>query len=593
MRVRCFILFIFLFIFRASMSGILFWLTAPQMRAADDPGKATADLRQVATDLDNAVKLFETHLDREMALHDGGYRTKGGQRIPGADAEFISGPADVVEKAMRRLFAARMIAARGPGYAPVPVNDFDHIQALILEARTRLTVGNAVMRSLMLVSAKDLNPATYADQKVRQTELLKARYAAVEAAQKAFVALPGALPDADSPEEQREKAWDLMVTKLPVPRKQQAGLQAEKPPRDPAFPPMRFEPGKRITLVNEHCCRVSMMDSGLEDSQGRHLFYQEEWVTRPGSLARTTGTGPAGIVVLLRRAVAVNTKTGQHTLLRRYDTREFQGDFDSLYQSEESDYISSAELTEKPAPPSMQELKSAAASAEGARKELSDAVLDFRQQIRDSLTRNDASLAAQDKLALDDELPNDLRENLFAIRGHLAGAAGILDPENRVRMAVARASARVRELEAMAAWVSGQALDPAGPASDLRALGEAEGRSDTLIHAIRSLEREALTALPPDLPLPEAQLPALRKDLIVRLRWLGGSGAAGETAKYKQEIWRPEGTAGGARQVKRTIVFLDIDAKSGSQTPTGREVKYYPFDSCDTLEEIYDQNAAQ
>lgn len=590
MRVRRFILFSF----RAWISGILFWLAVPQMRAADDPGKAIADLRQVATDLDNAVKLFETHLDREMALHDGGYRTKGGQRIPGADAEFISGPADVVERAMRRLFAARMIAARRPGYAPAPVTDFDHIQALIPEARRRLIAGNAVMRGLMLVSAKDLlNPATYAQQKVTQTELLKARYAAVEAAQKAFVALPVSLPDADSQEEQREKAWDLMVAKLPVQQKPQAGLRAEKPPEDPAFPPLRFEPGGRITLVNEHFCRVALTDSGLEDSQGRHLFYQEEWVTRPGSLARTTGTGPAGIVVLLRRAVAVNTKTGQHTLLRRYDTREFQGDFDNLYRSQQSDYIANAELADKPAPPSMQELKSAAASAERARKELSDAVLDFRQQIRDNLTRNDALLAAQDKLALDDEMPNDLRENLFAIRGHLAGAADVLDPENRVRMAVARASARARELEAMAAWVSGQALTEDGPVSDSRALAEAESRSDSLIHAIRSLERDALTALPPDLPLPEAQLPALRKDLIVRLRWLGGSAAAGETAKYKQEIWRPEGTTAGGRQVKRTIVFLEIDAKSGSQTTTGKEVKYYPFDACDTLEEIYDQNAAQ
>jgi hypothetical protein len=585
MRVRRFIL-------RASINGILFWLTAPQMRAADDPGKAIADLRQVATDLDNAVKLFETHLDREMALNDGGYRTKGGQRIPGADAEFISGPADVVQRAMRRLFAARMISARGPGYAPAPMTDFDHIQALILEARARLTVGNAIMRRFMLVSAKDLNPATYAEQKVRQVELLKARNTAVEAAQKAFVALPVPLPDADSLEEQRELAWDLMVAKMPVEQKQKTGTTSERQ-QDPVPLPVRFEPGKRITLVNEHFCRVALTDSGLEDSQGRHLFYQEEWVTRPGSLARTTGTGSAGIVVSLRRAVAVNTKTGQHTLLRRYDTREFQGDFDNLYQFQESDYISSAELTERPAPPSMQELKSAAALAERSRKELSDAVTDFRQQIRDSLTRNDASLSAQNKLALDDELPNDLRENLFAIRGHVAGAPTILDPENRVRTAVARASARVRELEAMAAWVSGEALMQDGPASDSRALAEAESRSDALVHSIRSLERDALTALPPDLPLPEAQLPALRKDLIVRLRRLGGSAAAGETAKYKQDIWRPEGPAGGARQVKRTIIFIDIDAKSGSQTTTGREVKYYPFDACETLEEIYDQNAAQ
>jgi hypothetical protein len=496
----------------------------------------------------------------------------------------------MVQIATRKLFAARMISAREPGYAPAPATDFERIQVLIAEARSRINTANDVMRRLLVVSAKELNQRTYAEQRVSQAELLKARNAAVEAAKKALVALPIPLPKADSSEEQRERAWDLLVAKPPAPQNRQAGMP---PGQDAPVLPVRFEEGKRITLVNEHFCRVALTDSGMEDPEGRHLFYQEEWVTRPGSLARTTGTGPAGIVVLLRRAVAVNTKTGQHTLLRRYDTREFQGDFDNLYQFQESDYISSAELTERPAPPSMQELKSAAALAERSRKELSDAVTDFKQQIRDSLTRNDASLSEQNKLALDDELPNDLRENLFAIRGHVAGAATILDPENRVRMAVARASAGVRELEAMAAWVSGEALMQDGPASDSRALAEAESRSDALIHSIRSLERDALTALPPDLPLPEAQLPALRKDLIVRLRWLGGSAAAGETAKYKQEVWRPQGPAGGARQVKRTIIFIDIDAKSGSQTTTGREVKYYPFDACDTLEEIYDQNAAQ
>jgi len=47
------------------------------------------------------------------------------------------------------------------------------------------------------------------------------------------------------------------------------------------------------------------------------------------------------------------------------------------------------------------------------------------------------------------------------------------------------------------------------------------------------------------------------------------------------------------RQVKRTIVFVDIESITGNQIPAAREVKYYPFGADDTLESIYDENAAQ
>jgi hypothetical protein len=106
--------------------------------------------------------------------------------------------------------------------------------------------------------------------------------------------------------------------------------------------------------VNEHFCRIALTDSGVEDNQGRRLFYEEEWMTRQGSIARATGTGPAGIVVLMRWAVAVNTTTGQHTLLRRYEPRELQGDVDGLYELQSSDYIlkvSNVTLSAEPACP--------------------------------------------------------------------------------------------------------------------------------------------------------------------------------------------------------------------------------------------------
>jgi hypothetical protein len=539
---------------------------AQQVRQADSD-KTIASLRRITSDLDNAVKLYQAHLDREISAHDRGYRTRGGRRIPAADADLNGGQADVVQAANRKLFAARMMAAHRKGYEPAPLADIDHIQALIGEARSRIDAGNEIMKKLFVVSAKDLNPRTYAEQKAKHEELLKARNTAAEAAKKALVALPVALPEADSPEQQRDRAWDA-----------------------PAILPVRFEEGKKIILVNEHFCRIALTDSGLEDSQGRRLFYQEEWMTRQGSVARTTGTGPAGIVVLLRWAVAADTTTGQHTLLRRYEPREFQGDVEGLYKLQGSDYISEANLPVERALPSTRGLVSAVESAERSRVELQQAVLDFRRLIRDALAGNDVLLSAPGKMALDDELPADLREKLFAIRGHLAGTAVILDSEDKVRRAIERAVSGVRELEALNAWVDGNSFEKAAKEQESRALLEAQNRSDIEIYAIRSLTREALAALPPDLPMPEAQLPALKKDVIVRIRRLGNSLGI---SRYRQEVWRVEGTALGTREVTRTIVPIDVDAKSGSQIPAARELKSYPIDAGDSLEEIYDENAAQ
>jgi hypothetical protein len=590
----------------ARVSAILFALAALALRAdpPDDSDKAIASLRRITNDLDDAVKRYQAHLDREISIHDRGYRTKGGRRIPGADADLNGGQADVVQTAIRKLFAARMIAARRPGYEPVPLADSDHIQALIAEARSRIDAGNDLVRRLFVVPAKELNPRTFAEQKARHDELQKARNAAADAAKKALVALPVALPEADSAEQQRDRAWDAMAAGVrpDVAIQDVAIHDAAIPTAAPALP-VRFEEGKKMILVNEHFCRIALTDSGMDDRQGRRLFYQEEWTTRQGSVARTTGTGPAGIVVLQRWAVAVNTTTGQHTLLRRYGAHEFQGDVDGLYELQGGDYISNAKMPASSvqtgpaqtgsAPPSTMDLTAAVELAELSRAELQKAVLEFGRQIRDALSGNDALLSSRDKLALDDELPKDLREKLFAIRGHLGGTTAILDSENRVRSAARTAASRVRELEALMAWVDGNSFEKGARAQDSRALQETLNRSDSAIHSIRSLEKQALAALPPDLPMPEAQLPALKKDMIVRIRWLGGSAGASGVFRYRQEVWRLEVSVQGTRQVTRRIVLVDVDRKSGSQIPAARELKSYPIEAGDTLEEIYDENAAQ
>ncbi|MGD1069141.1 MAG: hypothetical protein ABSB15_03290 [Bryobacteraceae bacterium] len=568
-------------------------LDASPPQTAEDPEKATASLRQITNELNETVKRFQIHLDHEIAVHGRGYQTKSGKRIPGADADLIGGggAADVVQAAMRKLFAARMIAARRPGYAPAPLADFDRIEALIAEARSRINTGNDAMRRLLVVSAREINPGADAKQRMRTHELLKARNAAADAAKRALVALPVALPEADSAAAQRETVWDLMVANRPI-RNGGEGKVDNAPPLDAAVVPIRFETGTRITLVNEYSCRVTLTDSGMEDRQGRHLFYQEEWVRRAGNMARTATTGTTGVVVLMRWAVAVDTVTGQHTLLRRYEAREFFGDFDDLYKQQRNGYVVNASLPERASPPSLQELTSALGAVDRSRQDIDAAVHEFRQRIRAALERNDELLDGQNKPALDDELPGALRENLFAIRGHLAENAAALEAESKVHLAVDRAAAHVRALEALEASADGSALRQEAP-PDSRALLDALNRADAAINLTHSLEKEALAALPQDFSAPEQQFPAMMKDVIVRLRRIESAAGPSGPRRFKQEVWRIAGSVRGAREAKRTIVFIDVAPATGSQIPTAKEVKYYKADPGEQLEEIYDENAAQ
>jgi hypothetical protein len=552
----------------------------------DDADKIITGLRQVAAELGESVKQFQTDLDREIAQYDHGYRTQDGHRIPGADADLIAGPADLALPTVQKLMATRMIAARKPGYQPIPLTDSDRIQSLIAEARSQVALANNAMRQFLIVSAKELNSRTDAEMRTQRTELLKARNAATEAAKKALAVLPVDLPAGDSPADQVDRTWSLAATALPVGKNDGTRVGAATRPGTPedVVLPIRVEPGQKITLVREPFRRIAVTDTGREDRQGRRLFYQEEWEQHQGTTSEK------------RWAVAVNTATGQQTLLRRYEIREFSGELDEVYQSYGRDFASlvDAESPLPPAEPSLTDIASATAEAVRSREELAKAVLDFKAGIREGLTRSNAAGEVQNKPALDDDLPDRFRESLFAIRGHLARAASVLDAEDKVRRAVERASGSAGALEALVAWVSGTALGREGPAGDSRALLEALNRSDTEIAATRSVQRDALAALPPDVSRPEAQFPAFMKDVIVRMR--GSRPPSGEhagTVRCRQEVWRIETSAHSAPQVKRTIALIDIEPKTGNQIRASGEVRYYPVRAGDSLESIYDENAAQ
>ena len=90
----------------------------------------------------------------------------------------------------------------------------------------------------------------------------------------------------------------------------------------------------------------------------------------------------ASIVLLMRWAISVNTRTGQHTLIRRYESREFRGDLDGLYQSRKSEYLSYVALQQTAVPPSAHELTSATEQVGRSREELNAALMDLKRQIR-------------------------------------------------------------------------------------------------------------------------------------------------------------------------------------------------------------------
>jgi len=543
---------------------------------AEAPDKMIAALRQITGELTDSVKQFEAHLDREIALHDRGYRSADGRRIPGADADILSGPADLALPAVQKLLTARMISARRTGYEPAALIDCDRIQSLIAETRNRVVQSNNAMRQFLMISAKELNSRTEVEAKSQRGELLKARNAATEAAKKALAVLPVDLPEIDSPEDQMDRTWSLTGTALPVGKNDGTKVPDLPQPmntRDDVVLPIRVERGKKITLIHEAFRRVTLMDSGMEDGQGRHLFYQEDWEQRQGTTS------------VKRWAVAVDTATGQQTLLRRYENREFSGELDEVYNSRGRVYISRAKLPETASAPSLKDMAAATLETSQSREELDDAVVSFKTRLREALARSDASL--------DDELPDNFRQTLFAIRGHLGRSEAILNSENEVRRAVDRAAQKADALEALAAWANGTALERETPEGDSRALLEALNRSDTEIASTRSAARDALKALPPDVSRPDAQFPAFMKDVIVRMRGTHSPAAPDGTVRCRQEVWRLEGSVKNMRRVKRTIDVVDIEPKTGIQTRASREMKYYPAGPGETLEGVFDENAAQ
>jgi hypothetical protein len=548
--------------------------SAAEAQKVADADKLVGNLRQVAKELNDAVNRFHADLDDAIARYDRGYRTVDGGQVQGADVDLGQGQADLAFAARRKLMIARMLAAKGP--APSPVADANHIQDLIAEARRRIESNDDLLRRLLLVSVKELDTRKQALWKAKHDQLRRARAAAEEAAKKALMVLPIDVREGDTADEKKEKTWNLFMMGGSAAGEPRPGSHRDEPDSAQKIVkllPIRWMPYQRVTLIHELGYSMALTDSGTQDGEGRHIFYQEEWGQR----------GP-GIVFRMRWRVGVDTRTGQHVLIKRYRPLELHGDVEELYRADR-DYLWYLEPLEESVEPSREEVESALGDLVRSREQIHDAVQEFKNAIHHALSRNETSLDAG--------LPDEIRERLFAIRGHIAGAAEVLDPEKRVREAVRAANQSIRKLEPLAAWanraIPGQDSSTTISAFDWERLQE---RSDNEILLTDNVSKQAFATLPPALPAATANFPALEKDLVVHvLRRAWKESAA--TIHLMQEVWRLEVGSSGSRRVRRSAALISVDSQSGSQKLLGVNTKYYTVGPGATAEETYDQFAAQ
>jgi hypothetical protein len=504
----------------------------------DDTERAIEGLRHISGELTQTQRTFYTHLNQTIARHDHGYRLEDRRQVQSADVDLTIGPADLMWAAVQKFTAFRMLAARTEKYQPASVADLEQLQRLIEEARKQVDAGTTILRRLLVVSAVELDRDKDAAVKARRDRLLKAREAAEEASKQALLAFPLDQSEAGAQEETAQRVWDHLH-------------------------PIRFERRKRVTLIDEASFRFAVTDSGIDDNQGRHIFYQEEWAQR----------GPS--VIRLRWRVAVETATGEHVLLKRYSPQELHGDLEDLYNHRDRDYLWYLEPPEGSAEPTRGEMESALSGVARSREAILAAERDFRTGICEALARQEPGV--------DGGLPDALRQRLLAIRGHLARVPAILQLENQVRGAISQAELTVRALEPLAAW-SNVSANPA--------FSNNLDRSDREIDLLRNTETEALKTLPPDSSQNEDNFPALERNMIVRIRRVSSRNPQNEAVKCLEEIWRMESGMLGSREVMRTVSLISIDPRTGNQTRAGSAAKSYKASPEDVLEEIYDEYAS-
>ncbi len=538
----------------------------PSPKPPADPQATIDGLREITRQLNDSVRRFYAELDRTMGLRDRGYKARDGKLRLSADADLNTGQADVMWAAARKFATFRMLAARDTSLPAPALMEFDRLQLLLGETSALVKAGSALALRQMVVSSADLDlskEALNSDRRMRD-QLFKARQAAEDAARQALLALPIDQSETATPEERADRVWDAMARGMPGKPMVEATANRTREVL-PAIP-LRLERRKRYTLLREPAYRMAITDSGTTDEMGRHIFYQEEWVQRSVSVIR------------FRWRVAVETATGQHILVRRYNPIERQGSLDDLYAHRDRDALWYLEPAADATEPGAGQLDAAIDQVSQSREAIRSAAQDFKTAVR-------AALAKQPEL--DSGMPDDLRETVFAIRAHIARVTWILKAERNVRSAIDNGEMAIRNLEPMAAW-----FNRGTSAEGFQTLE----RADREIDSLRGVETQAASYLPSDTTLSQDTFPALRRNLIVRIRSAldkkVDKNQKDQAVRCLQEVWGMESSISGTREVRRTATLIVIDPYTGMQTRIARGTSFYKMSPGVVLEEIYDEYAA-
>lgn len=567
---------VLLLLFTASLMGQVAPTPYP------DAQSAIGSLHEIARELADTVRVYYADLSDTIGKYDRGYQPANAPPMQGADNDFVGGPADVMWTAVRKLVAFRLLAVRGwqPGNAPAALRDMDRIQDLILEARRRVDASTVVLRRLLVVPAAQLDRSKEAVARAKRehTAFLKARAAAANAAMQALTALPVDQSESGSKMDRLQKTWDWLGREFPRSNDAaDAASGASGPaPEPPPTIPIRLERHTRVTLVREPSFRIAITDSGTGDGHQRHIFYEEEWVQRSNAIVR------------YRWRVAVDMKTGQHVLLKRYPPVEMDDLLRDVYGDRDRNSLWTIEPPKGSVEPAPAEVETALAKLEDARQAIEDAAQDFRAGIREALARQDQYATDRDQPVVDSDLPEHLRQTLFAIRAHNAKVNSVMSGEKHVHDAIGGAEESIWKLEPLIAWANTQDAsgEPAVPEWD-RLLERAEREVDL----VRDAEANARAALPPASPKSEDHFPALAKNTIVRIRGENSKAQDG-AVRCLEEVWRLQYGLPGIREVRRVVSLIRIDPKTGRQTRERSNAVTYRMDSDEYLESVYDEYSA-
>lgn len=529
-------------------------LSAQSVSNSSDAERATESLRKITRELNDTTRRLQSDLGRIIDRDDRRFRLRDRTPIAGADADLVSGPADLMWAAKQKFTVFRMLTARDAKGEPATAADLEHIQQSVVDARKRVDAATAVLRRMLVVSAANLDRTKEAAEKLRRDQLWRSRAEAEDAAKQALMLLPLDQEQASAQDDTAQKVWDSLASA----KTRQAAI------------PVRFARRQRVTVIDEASYRFAITDSGIEDGAGRHVFYQEEWVQR----------GPS--VIRLRWRVGMDPGSGRHILLKRYSPVELRGELANLYEQRDRYYLWYLEPEDDSAEPTRDEIESALAGLTHAREALRAAATGYLNGVRDALSRQDRDSGSPKQPRVDYGLPDELRVKLFAIRAHIARVPEILGLEEAVRGAVSAAEAAIRDMEPLAALANRGALDRAFVLD----------RSDLAVDSVRSAEAEALRFLPPDSTRSEDTFPAMGRNMIVRIRQAPTRTPQGNAVKCVQEIWQLNGGALGDREVRRVVSLILIDPRTGNQTHAGTATRYYKAAPEDVLEEIYDEYAA-